>query len=84
MFSNETDTKNPKLWYRIDLINHISVEITPGMSKNESFNKIVITENHDLTIHNTTIEDSGLYYCQELQDKDTSDNRLNYIVDCMN
>lgn len=81
--SNESDSENPKLWYKIDHINNIPVEIVPGMSKNESFNKIAISENHDLIINNLTIEDSGLYYCQALQDKDTSDKSLNYIVDCM-
>lgn len=69
-----------KVWFKIEQFNHTAHEVELDMHTNAALNRISVTTDHTLTIHNITMEDSGQYYCQGLQGQE-AENMFNYIID---
>ncbi|KAJ4450052.1 hypothetical protein ANN_01459, partial [Periplaneta americana] len=67
--SNEKDDGLAKVWYRQDLLLlKEPEEVQPDMETDPSLNRVYITPDHTLVVHNITPADAGVYYCYSVDE----------------
>lgn len=69
------------MWYRIKILGKSSPEeVHLGMHSNSSLNRVLMNMQHSLIFRNTTVNDTGFYYCIGLEGQE-SDNKYSYFID---
>ena len=79
--SDEKDDTAPKIWYKEDVLHSsATTEVQLDMQADLELNRVHVTPDHTLTIHNVTLDDAAVYFCHGARGEDMS-LRYNYMVD---
>uniref|UniRef100_A0A6P7FYK3 Uncharacterized protein LOC114334086 isoform X1 n=1 Tax=Diabrotica virgifera virgifera TaxID=50390 RepID=A0A6P7FYK3_DIAVI len=79
-FCDEVDDGQAKNWFKSDRLGTKAKELTPGMENDREFNRIVVNNDHSLSIFNVSMPDRGVYYCRNLEMKEINMG-TNYYID---